>query len=143
MTHTTLNWERTLADAGMRVTRQRATVLDAVCAAGGHTPIGDILLRARKLDPTIDLSTIYRALKVFQDLGIVLTATASDGEVFYEIRHQEPHHHLICRMCGNEISVSGEIVAAMAEQIATVHGFVIEPDHLVLWGTCARCRSQE
>ncbi len=141
MTHTTLNWERTLAGAGMRVTRQRATVLDAVCGAGGHTPIGDILLRARKLDPTIDLSTIYRALKVFQDLGIVLTATASDGELFYEIRHQEPHHHLICRTCASEISVSGEIVATMTKQIEEAHGFTIEPDHLVLWGTCTSCKA--
>lgn len=140
MTHDSLNWERTLGEAGLRVTRQRTAILDAVCAAGGHTPIGEIHARARKIDPTVDLSTIYRTLKVFVDLGIVVSADTGDGETRYEISHGEPHHHLVCKTCGGETEISGDLLADLANHIDTAFGFALETDHLVLHGTCAACR---
>jgi len=142
MSHTTLNWERTLADAGLRVTRQRELVLDSLCAAGGHTPIGEIYLRAQKVDPKLDLSTVYRSLHVFVHLGIVVPAPGQDGELHYEIRHSEPHHHLICRKCGVETSISGELVLSMADAIMSKYGFALESDHLILNGTCANCQAR-
>lgn len=140
MTHDTLNWERRLSQAGLRVTRQRTAVLDAVCAAGEHTPIGEIHTRARTLDPSLDLSTVYRTLKTFIDLGIVVTAETLDGETRYEICHGEPHHHLVCRRCGTEIEFSGDLLTELAERLDTAFGFALETDHLQLHGTCAKCR---
>lgn len=140
MTHTTLNWEQTLANAGMRVTRQREIVLDAVCAGAGHTAIGDIYARVKQRDPSLDLSTVYRALRVFTELGIVLTVPSGDGEQLFEIRHANPHHHLVCKTCGVELPMSREVVHSLVEQIEAKQGFAIELDHLVLWGRCRSCQ---
>lgn len=122
------------------MTRQRRIVLDAVYAGGGHTAIGDIYSRVRQRDPGIDLSTVYRALQVFADHGIVLTAPSGDGEQLYEIRHVTPHHHLVCRSCGNEIPLPDDIAMAMVQQIEAESGFAVALDHLVLWGMCRECR---
>jgi Fur family transcriptional regulator, ferric uptake regulator len=143
VTHTTLNWERTLAAAGKRVTRQREVVLDAVCAGGGHTSIGDIVARAKQVDGSIDLSTVYRALKVFTELGIVLTVPSGEGEQLFEIRHATPHHHLVCKTCGTELPLATRIADGMVEHIREEQGFAVELDHLVLWGMCRTCQNLE
>lgn len=137
------NWERILANAGLRVTRQRLIVLDAVSGSSGHTAIGDIYTRARQEDPKIDLSTIYRALRVFTNVGIVLTAPSGEGEQLYEIRHVKPHHHLVCKTCGEEFSLPDSIAREMVQQIEADSGFAVELDHLVLWGSCRECRAEQ
>src|SRR5687768_12001093 len=94
MTHNQLRWEETLWNAGHRVTRQRALILEAICAGDGHTPLGEVYARVRKVDRTIDRSTVYRAIRLFVDLGVVVAADTGDGETYYEVSRLAPHHHL-------------------------------------------------
>lgn len=143
MTHDALRWEQMLWDAGYRVTRQRALILDAVCAAGGHTPLGEIYLRVQQQDRSIDRSTVYRALRLFVELGLVVAADTGDGEVYYEVSGLTPHHHLVCRRCGLEQEIGDAALAAMVDEVDRRHGFRVETDHLVLFGVCAACRKAE
>jgi Fur family transcriptional regulator, ferric uptake regulator len=140
VTHDRLRWENTLWDAGHRVTRQRALILDAVCAGGGHTTLGEVYARVRRADRTIDRSTVYRALHLFGALGIVLAADTGKGETLYEVARPQPHHHLVCRACGQEREIGDAVLAAMFREIAARHNFTVATDHLVLFGTCAACR---
>lgn len=139
MTHQGLHWEHVLWAAGHRVTRQRAQVLDAVCAGEGHTSLAEVYGRVRRLDRTIDRSTVYRALHLFCELGLVLAADTGNGETCYEIRKPEPHHHLVCRQCGREQEIGDPVLGAMFAEVSRRYGFRIETDHLVLFGRCARC----
>lgn len=141
MTHDQIQWEQKLWAAGHRVTQQRAIILDAVCAAGGHTSLPEIYLRVRKMDPTIDRSTIYRALRLFTDLGIVLVAETGGDETVYEVAQLEPHHHLVCKACGMEEHIGATALNALFNQIERQHRFVVETDHLVLFGYCQACRA--
>ena len=74
MTHHLLHWESVLKNAGHRVTKQRAVILDAVCAANGHTSFDDIYARTRLLDRSVDRSTVYRALHLFVELELLVEA---------------------------------------------------------------------
>ena len=69
MTHQQVHWEDVLRRAGHRATRQRGLILDAVCAGGGHTSLGEVYARAKRRDRALDRSTVYRALKVFIDFA--------------------------------------------------------------------------
>lgn len=140
MTHQGLNWEDVLRRAGYRATRQRGLILDAVCAGGGHTSLGDVYARVQRQDPMLDRSTVYRALKVFVETNLVVAADLGDGETGYEIRHAEPHHHLVCRMCGWEQEIDDSMLLAVFAQAEKQHGFRVVTDHLVLFGYCSRCR---
>lgn len=142
MTHNELRWEETLWDAGHRVTRQRAHILEAVCAGEGHTSLGDVYARVRKADRTIDRSTVYRALRLFVDLGIVVAADTGDGETYYEVARLEPHHHLVCRKCEGEWEISDAALQAMFAEVHERHDFRVSTDHLVLFGYCGACRRQ-
>ena len=140
MTHQGMNWEQTLWAAGRRVTRQRATILDAVCAGGGHTSLGEVYARVRRRDRSVDRSTVYRALHLFVELGIVLEADTGIGESVYEIAKPTRHHHLVCRRCGCEQEIGDDSLRAVFEQVELEQGFHVATDHLVLFGECASCK---
>lgn len=139
MTHDQQRWEARLWAAGHRVTRQRAVILDAVCSGGGHTTLPDVYARVRAIDRSIDRSTIYRALRLFVDLGIVLQADTGGDELLYEIPHHAPHHHLVCRVCDQQWEIDDAAFRSMQRDIEQRHGFHVATDHLVLFGTCATC----
>ena len=139
MTHDILGWENVLRQAGHRVTRQRGIILDAVCTGDGHIALGEVYTRARRQDPSLDRSTVYRALKLFVDVGLVVAADTGDGETWYEIKRLQQHHHLVCRECGSEQEIDDSVMVAMVDQVYRQHGFRVSTDHLVLFGTCAPC----
>lgn len=141
MTHETLRWEDVLRKTGHRVTRQRGVILDAVCAADGHTPLGDIYVRAHRRDPSLNRSTVYRALKLFVDVDLVVAADTGDGETYYEIKRRQHHHHLVCRHCGDNQEIDGAALGDMSELVEQQCGFRVATDHLVFFGICAQCRS--
>lgn len=139
MTHDTMDYEGIIRAAGHRVTLQRVIILDAVCAGGGHTTLKNIAARLRAMDPSIDRSSLYRTLKLFVELGLVISADAPDGETVYEIPKPRKHHHLICRMCGREQEIGDEAIVGMIETVRERYGFTIAMDHLVLHGLCVQC----
>jgi Fur family ferric uptake transcriptional regulator len=140
MSHYKLDYETVIRAAGHRVTNQRVLILDAVCDGEGHTTIGQIYARVKGLDRSIDRSTIYRALKLFTDLGLVVSADTGKGEFVYEISKPSPHHHLVCRQCGKETEIEQSVMQTMFEQVAREYQFQVETDHLVLFGLCAACQ---
>ena len=141
MSHNNRNWEQQLARAGFRVTRQRSVVLDAVCDGSGHTTLSEISGRVRRADPTIDRSTVYRALRTFTSAGIVVAADTGDPEPYYEIARATPHHHLTCRGCGWEHEIPADDLSALTGTLLDRYGFQVATDHLVLFGLCDACRA--
>lgn len=141
MSHETMDYEGIMHKAGHRVTLQRVMILDAVCEGGGHTTLKQVYSHLKKMDDTIDLSSLYRNLKLFVELGLVVSAENSRGETVYEIPKRQPHHHLICRHCGKEWEIGQEAMAGMFALVEERYGFQVATDHLVLHGLCAGCRA--
>ena len=69
---------------GVRMTRQRRAVLRALEAAVDHPDAGELSRRARRLDPTVSLSSVYRALGALERTGLVLRHSFSDGAARFE-----------------------------------------------------------
>ncbi|MCA1670111.1 MAG: transcriptional repressor [Thermomicrobia bacterium] len=140
MSHETMDYEGIMHRAGHRVTPQRVMILDAVCAGHGHTTLKQIYGRLQRMDDTIDRSSVYRTLKLFVALRLVVSAETPAGETVYEIPKPKPHHHLICRICGSEQEIGQEAMAGMFALVEERYGFTVATDHLVLSGVCADCR---
>jgi Fur family transcriptional regulator, ferric uptake regulator len=139
MSHTSRNYSRILRDAGYRVTDQREVILDAVCAGGGHSTLKEIFARAQNAIPSIDLSSVYRTLKLFVDVGLVVIGMTSDGEAVYEIPQDHPHHHLICQRCGAESEMTHDIIETLFATLKERYGFTTTSNHLVFFGICEHC----
>jgi Fur family ferric uptake transcriptional regulator len=139
MAHSSLNYSRVLRKAGYRVTDQREVILDAVCAGGGHSTLKEVYARAQQVIPSLDRSSVYRALKLFVELGLVMAGVSSDGEDVYEIAQAQPHHHLICRGCGGEREIPHDVIEELYGVMLERYCFRVTSDHLVLFGQCAAC----
>ncbi len=141
MSHHTISYEDILHKNGHRVTPQRIHILDAVCDGKGHTTIGEVYARVRLVDASIDRSTLYRTLKLFVELGLVISAEPGDGETYYEIAKLHHHHHLVCRVCGKQQEIDDTLLKPLFEGFLTHYGFTAQNDHLVFTGTCSDCSS--
>jgi Fur family ferric uptake transcriptional regulator len=139
MTHETLDYVSALRSKGHRVTPQRLIVLDAVCDVGGHATIGEIQLRVKELDLTIDPSTIYRALDVLCEVGLVTVSEFPDTGKVYKIAGESAHHHLVCQSCGAILTVDADIFESAFQRIYKETGFRARADHLALTGVCREC----
>ena len=138
--HHKIAYEDIIHAAGHRVTPQRLFILDAVCEGGGHTTLGEVYARVRQVDQSIDRSTLYRTLKLFVELGLVVSADTGNGETYYEIAKAHPHHHLKCRRCGKEQEIEHAVMQRMFDQVLQEYRFKVDTDHLVLFGVCADCQ---
>ena len=69
VTHETLN--RKLAAAGLRSTRQREVVYDAILAKRDHPTADEIFARCKSDMPTISLATVYNCLNTLVHCDLV------------------------------------------------------------------------
>src|ERR1700745_1565723 len=60
-----------LMTRGLRMTRQRRTILSVVETAQQHLDASQILRKARRIDPQIDRVTVYRTLNLLKRHGLV------------------------------------------------------------------------
>ena len=139
MSHEERDYIGQLHQHGFRVTLQRLIVLDAVCDIGGHATLPAILQRVEELDPTIDQSTIYRALDVLVEAELITRSEIDGTGKVYEIVGNTPHHHLVCKTCGDVQHLKHATIQPMLDQIESENGFHVATDHLIFYGTCAKC----
>lgn len=140
MSHHQLDYVTSLRAQGFRVTPQRQTILDAVCAGAGHTSLPEIYARVQAVSPAINLATVYRTLGFLQQAGLVVAAEIG-GQTVYEIAGPRPHHHLVCQVCGRVEGIDSGLVEAFFTAVAQAHAFDVTVHHLVLSGRCQQCRS--
>ena len=129
---------------GLRMTRQRRTILGIVETAKQHLDASQILRKARKLDNRIDRVTVYRTLKLLKRHGLVdeLDLMHMQGEKhFYERRPSRDHIHMACLRCGKIMEFESDLFERLKGQIQRDCQFHIVVSRLEVGGYCAQCRS--
>lgn len=92
------DWQSTLRARGYRLTPQRELVLRAVEQLGHATP-DDVLAAVRQESQAVNISTVYRALELLEELGLVRHAHLTDRAPTYHSTTSPDHVHLVCRSC--------------------------------------------
>jgi Fur family transcriptional regulator, ferric uptake regulator len=127
---------------GLRLTPQREMVLHVLHHATEHATAEELYARVSVLSAAVDLSTVYRTLELLEQMGMVASFDAADGERRFELLTlQRAHHHLRCRACGREVPVSAEELQPLLDQLAESHGFRAQIDHWVIPGLCLECQA--
>ena len=133
-----------LVSRGIRMTRQRRTILSIVETAKQHLDAGQILRKARRIDPEIDRVTIYRTLKLLKRHGLVdeLDLMHLEGEKhFYERRPQRDHLHMACLRCGKILEFESNLFDRLKGQIQRECQFHIVVTRMEIGGYCSQCRA--
>ena len=119
-----------------RHTPQRQAVRDALAKGPGPLSAREILDVAAQAAPGLGMATVYRALKLLADEGLVSVVEIPGQSPRYELTGQGHHHHLYCRVCTKVFEVY-QCPGDFAELCPP--GFKVEGHELVLFGVCARC----
>jgi Fur family transcriptional regulator, ferric uptake regulator len=126
---------------GRRVTHQRALIWDALVAAeGAHLSARDVAEAVQARAPELHQATIYRALDVFVDEGLVRRSELGDGRAVYEIAAEHRHHHVVCTSCGRVAHVHDEAIRETLALVERESGFTLADTELTFPGTCPSCR---
>ncbi len=131
-----------LRDHGYRLTSPRWLVWSVLRSAGGHLTADEVYTRVNQADPTVNISSVYRALTLFEDLDLVRESHLGiDDSARWEIAHPDDHFHLVCRMCGSVDHHEGELVDQIRSHLGDHHDFSTENVDLVVTGVCEFCRT--
>ena len=130
--------EQALKAAGMRVTSERSIILGIM--RQGHFDANEIYRRARKKDPRLSLSTVYRAMQAFKRIGLVDELHLSDTHHHYEVKSPAEHHHLVCLGCGRVIEFQYPLSRFIKRKVPEAKGFTISESEIRMKGYCSQCR---
>ncbi len=128
-----------LRAAGHRVTLQRKMICRVLAdAADEHLSAVDIAARAGE-PGTVDVSTVYRTLEVFEDLGVLHHVHLGHGPGIYHLSERSDHHHLVCEACGEVVDVPIETLEDGFMGIIRRYGFVPDGLHFGILGRHIDC----
>lgn len=135
--------EQRLADHGVRFTRGRREVFDAIATADGPRTASQI----HRTLGTVPLSSLYRNLGVLVDAGILARHHGADETTRYEPAEwlTEHHHHLVCVSCGSitDVATSPDqeaTVGRLVDALAGPSDFAVSGHRFEIEGRCPRCR---
>ncbi len=138
MTRETSSLRGSLAAAGRRLTRERDLLLEII-AKHPHSDAAQIYSLARSKSPRIGLATVYRTLRMLEELNVVESRHLGEGHSHYEMRGRD-HLHVICSRCGALADVPLPIDI---HKIARATGFSIAQARLELVGLCPACAARD
>lgn len=122
------------AQRGMRMTDQRRIIARVLDSADDHPDVEELHRRAVVQDPKISISTVYRTVRLFEDIGLIERHDFRDGRSRYEPVSEEHHDHLIDLKSGAVIEFHSPEIEALQERIAREHGFRLVDHRLELYG---------
>ena len=130
-----------LRQHGVQVTAQRLAVLRAV-SGEPHIAADRVTEIVRAEIGSISRQSVYDALGVLVDVGLIRRIQPVGSPARYEDRVADNHHHLVCRDCGHVVDVDCAVGSAPCLTAAEDMGFEIDEAEVAYWGRCPKCQSQ-
>ena len=139
------NWRSKLRDVGLRATKQRLAVLEAI-ERQPHGTVDDIHHDVRSVLPTITIQSVYVVISSLVSAELVRKLELPGSPARYELEVNDNHHHAVCRYCGRI-----EDIACVTGKAPCLHpeahpGMIIELAEVVYSAVCHECalvRQQE
>jgi len=132
------NNRRELNATGLRITNQRALILEVI--RQGHLDADEVYRQARKKQPRLSLSTVYRTLRMFKKLGLVEELHFDEAHHRYEMKSSSEHHHLVCLGCGKIVEFECPLSPKMKRAVARENDFEVAGVEIRMTGYCPKCR---
>ncbi len=119
---------------GIRMTDQRRVVARVLQDSDDHPDVEELFARVRRIDPEVSIASVYHAVKLFEEAGIVDKVDFGDGRARYEDADRDHHDHLIDLTTGEIIEFVDTEIEALQERIAARLGYDLKGHRLELYG---------
>jgi Fur family ferric uptake transcriptional regulator len=129
-----------LVRSGVRPTRQRVVVFEELASEPNDVTAIQLYERLRARGEHVSLATVYRALALLSEQGVVDMLTHHAGELCYRLCGDEHHHHLVCTECHRVVELAGCDLDTWVKRSAKQHGFSATSHQVEIAGLCGDCR---
>jgi Fur family ferric uptake transcriptional regulator len=143
-------WQKRLYNFGFRLTTTREIVINTLRETEKHLSAEDIYVKALEMNPSIGLTTVYRTLDLFTQIGVVQKFDFGDGKARYELTNnplkKDHHHHLVCIRCKTIVDYTDfmkeelELMARTEKILSKKHHFKIMHHLIYFYGLCEKCQ---
>ncbi len=119
--------------SGLKMTDQRRVILRVLATAEDHPSVETVYRRAKEMDNTISMATVYRTLNLLDELDLVQKHDFKQPFSRFEVK-EEHHHHLVDVETGQVIEFTNEELELLKCRIAAELGFDLVDHTLELYG---------
>lgn len=129
-----------LRSRGLRVTRPRVAVLEAL-TADPHLRADQVIGVVRR-DGEVSSQAVYDVLNTLSAQGLLRRIQPRGSVARYELESGDNHHHVVCRSCGRVTDVecaTGEAPCLDLPETTSLHGFTVDEAEVTWWGQCPVC----
>ena len=125
--------EERCAQKGLRMTEQRRIIARVLENSTDHPDVEELYNRANKVDSNISIATVYRTVKLLEEIEIIERHDFRDGRSRYETVPEDHHDHLIDLKSGKVIEFANSEIEQLQEQIARKLGYKLVDHRLELY----------
>lgn len=125
--------EDALRADGVRITRQRAALLQVLADANDHPDANELHRRAKEIEDTVSLATVYRTLSALEAQGVVHRLAFEGAPARFETTDAPHHDHIIDVESGEVIEFHSEKIEALQALIAEELGYEVVHHRLELY----------
>jgi len=119
---------------GVKLTEQRKIIAKIMSNSQDHPDVDELYKRASKKDSKISIATVYRTVKLFEELGIVAKHDFKGGKARYEELNEGHHDHLIDIKTGEIIEFVDDEIEKLQQKVADKYGYKLVDHKLELYG---------
>lgn len=124
----------------MRSSSIEHAILELLEAHRRHLRANEVYQELHPRFPSVNPSTIYRALERLARTGQISVSDMGTGAAVYEKVSGDMHHHLVCQQCGRVQTIDHDRIGAFFAQIESEYDFKVATNHLILFGDCDQCK---
>ena len=120
---------------GVRLTEQRKLVAKVMSESEDHPDVDELHKRVSKLDSRVSIATVYRTVKLFEEVGIVSKHDFKGSKARYEEVSKEHHDHLIDINTGEIVEFVDQDIEKLQKKVAEKLGYKLIDHRLELYGS--------
>lgn len=137
------NFKQHITNLKLKNTIQKDYILKTLYFAKRHLTVDEITEELKaKYNVTIAIATVYKVIKLLEDLKIVTCLDILDNAKYYELNLSSHHDHLVCTSCRLIIEFNDEIIENKQIQIATKYDFTLDNHIMTIYGLCNTCQKK-
>lgn len=129
----TFSIEEKCKQRGVKLTDQRKLIAKIMSDSKDHPNVDELYKRVSAIDSKISIATVYRTVKLFEEVGIVTKHDFKGGKARYEELSESHHDHLIDIKTGEIVEFVDQDIENLQKKIAKKFGYELIDHKLELY----------
>jgi len=131
-----------LSSKGLRVTNQRLAIFDAAYEHPDHFTAEDLLDRAREIDNSVSRATVYRALPILTESGLIREVDVGRDYKFYMANKNATtfQAQVICLDCDKIFEIDAPFMEWYGKTVAEKLALNVESQRLQVTASCSELK---